>query len=141
MNTSRTEKRMSESNLATVRRLYGFIAEDNFEEANKMMLEDVVFSESTDLPYGGEYHGIAGLNDLMGRIAARAKLSVARVDYLSETESADPVVVHVVARYVSNATGEEVLADVVELVSVRDGRIAAIDIYCKNPSVIAALWR
>jgi ketosteroid isomerase-like protein len=131
---------MSESNLATVRRLYGFLAEDNFEEANRMMTDDVIFNESTDLPYGGEYHGVEGLNELMGRIAERAELSVAKVDFLTETETADPVVMHVLARFVSKATGVVVLADIIEMVYVRAGRIAKMDIYCKNPSAIAALW-
>lgn len=132
---------MSESNLATVRRLYGFLAEDNFEEANKMMTDDVIFNESTDLPYGGEYRGVAGLNELMGRIAERAELSVAKIDFLTETENAAPVVMHVVARFVAKATGVVVFADIIEMVYVRDGRIAKMDIYCKNPSTIAALWQ
>jgi hypothetical protein len=49
--------------------------------------------------------------------------------------------VHVAARFVSNDTGTAVIADIIELVYVRDGRIAKIDIYCKNPSAIAALWQ
>jgi uncharacterized protein len=131
---------MSVSNLATVRRLYAFLAEDDFEGANKMMAADVVFNESTDLPYGGEYRGVAGLNALMGKIAARAKISVDKADFLTESETAYPVVVHVAARFVSNDTGTAVIADIIELVYVRDGRIAKINIYCKNPSAIAALW-
>lgn len=131
---------MPESNLATVQRLYGHIAKDDFEEANRMMTDDVVFRESADLPFGGEYHGIDGLNELMGKIAAVARLSVASIDFLTRAEDAYPVVVHVVARYDAHATGAVVLADVVELVYVRDGRIAEIDIYCKAPSTVAALW-
>jgi hypothetical protein len=131
---------MSESNLATVRRLYGFLAEDNFEEANKMMADDVVFNESTDLPYGGEYRGVAGLNTLMGKIAERAKISVDKANFLTDVETAYPVVAQVAARFVSNDTGKAVVADIIELVYARDGRIAKIDIYCKNPSSIAALW-
>ena len=105
------------------------------------MTEDVIFNESTDLPYGGEYRGVEGLNELMGRIAERAELSVAKVDFLTETENAAPVVMHVVARFVSKVTGVVVFADIIEMVYVRDGRIAKMDIYCKNPSAIAALWR
>ena len=131
---------MSESNLATVRRLYAFLAEDDFEQANRMMADDVVFNESTDLPYGGEYRGVAGLDTLMGKIAERAKISVDKANFLTEAETACPVVVQVAARFVSNDTGTAVVADIIELVYVRDGRIAKIDIYCKKPSAIAALW-
>jgi len=128
---------MSESSLDTVRRLYAFLADDNFVEANKMMADDVIFRETTDLPFGDVYYGVDGLTELMGKIAEVAKISVVSHDFLSET---NPIVAHVVARFVSHATGEVVESDVIEVVHVKDGRCTEIDVYYKNPAAIAALW-
>jgi ketosteroid isomerase-like protein len=131
------EINVAQSDLATVQRFYELLARNNFEEANRLLADDVVFHETTDLPYGGDYHGVAGITDLMGRVAAVAELSVVRVDYLSEE---NPVVAHVVARFASKATGVVIETDVIEIVHVRDGRITEMDIYYKNPAVVAALW-
>ncbi len=128
---------MSEASVDTVRRFYGYIEEGNFDGAIRMLADDFIIREPADLPYGGEYRGAEGMGELMGRIGAVVDLSSARREFLDAT---DPVVVHMLSRFTSRITGVVVETDVVELFYVREGRIAEIDVYCKNPSAVAALW-
>ena len=121
----------------TIRQFYRFIESGRFDEAIGMLAEDVVIREPADLPYGGEYHGIDGIRELMGRIGAVAELGSDRVEVL---DASNPIVVRLVSRITSRRTGEAVVVDVVELYRVRDGRIAEMDIYYKTPSAVAALW-
>ena len=125
------------ANVEFVRRFYGLIEAGNFEDAMGMLHEEFVICEPADLPYGGEYHGVAGMGELMGRIGAVVDLSSARREFLDAT---DPVVVHMVSRFTCRSTGTVAETEVIELFYLRDGRIAEIDVYCKNPSAVAALW-
>jgi uncharacterized protein len=121
----------------TVRQWYEFVLAGDLESAGAMMRDDFVLHEPPALPYGGEYHGVAGFFEIMGRINEQFETSLAApVEYFDAT---DPVVIHLVGRFTSRATGEAVKMNVVELYYVRDGKIAELDVYYKDPGAIAAI--
>ena len=120
-----------------VRQWYELVLAGDLESAGAMMHDDFVLHEPAALPYGGEYHGAAGFFEIMGRINERFEAGLAApVEYFDAT---DPVVIRLVGRFTSRATGETVEMSVVELYYVRDGKIAELDVYYKDPGAIAAI--
>lgn len=123
--------------LATVRRFYDHISSGDLEGAAALLHDELVIHEPPGLPYGGDYHGPAGFVELMGRINEAFEPSPAGpVEYLGD---GDPVLVRLVGRFASRATGQSVEMPIVELHYVRDGKIAELDIYYKQPEALAAL--
>ena len=86
----------------TIRQFYRFIESGRFDEAIGMLAEDVVIREPADLPYGGEYHGIDGFRELMGRIGAVAELGSDRVEVL---DASNPIVVRLAAEHALGQPG------------------------------------
>jgi ketosteroid isomerase-like protein len=127
----------TQGGVATVRRFYDLVGAGDLEAATALMHDDLVIREPPGLPFGGEYHGPAGFLDLMGRINEQFEPSLAApVEYL---DASDPVVIRLVGRFASRASGESVEMDIVELFHVRDDQIAVLDVYYKDPGAIVAL--
>ena len=125
------------SGITVVRQFYDLAAQDKFDEAGQYLAPDIVLRETTDVPFGGDYHGLEGNAELMGKITSVFNVAIEKIEYL---DASDPVVVKILARFTSKATGKTVEMQVVEMLTVRDGLISDIDIYYKNPSTVAALW-
>jgi uncharacterized protein len=124
-------------NLETVRRFYDSLQAGDMETATSLVHEDVVVDESNDLPYGGVYHGKAGLMELGGKLYARlAAVPAAENEYISDD---DKVVVLLKAKFTSHTTGKSLTSGVVEVATLRDGLIASLDVYYKAPGSVALL--
>ena len=123
--------------LATVRKFYELMGQDRFEEANAFLGADVVIRESPDLPFGGDYHGLAGNAELIGHMTRVFDLAITEADF---HDCGPFVVAKLKARFTKRATGEAVALDIVEMLKVADGQIVDIDIYHKSPGVVAGLW-
>jgi uncharacterized protein len=54
-------------------------------------------------------------------------------------DAADAVIIPIACRFTSRSTGRSVDTKVIEVFSVRDGKILDIDIFYKDPAAIAAL--
>jgi hypothetical protein len=126
----------SKSAVATVRQFYDFCSAGDLEGATRLLHEDLAIHEPVALPYGGEYRCPAGFREIMGRITEQFEPSVVSIKCL---DSGNPVVVRLVGRFKSRATGRSVDMDVVELHTVRDGRIVDLDVYYKDPAAIVGL--
>lgn len=123
--------------LATVQNFYGLLGEGRFDDAVALLHDEVVFHESIDLPYGGDYHGKAGFAELGGKLMGLFDASpTGPIDFLS---AGDLVIVRIPSRFTSRATGASVEMPVVEISSFRDGLIAEVDVYYKNPAAVAAI--
>jgi ketosteroid isomerase-like protein len=126
----------AQDNLSIVREWYDHVLAGELEEAAAMMADDFVLHEPPGLPYGGEYHGPQGFFEVMQKITALFEPSLAKpLEYL---DAGNPVIIKLVGRFRSHATGEVVEMDIVELYYVRDGKIAELDGYYKDPAAIAA---
>lgn len=128
---------VSESSVDTVRRFYDLLSAGDLDAATELLDDELVIHEPAGLPYGGEYHGPGGFQDIMGRINGQFQPEM--VGPVTCLDSGNPVVVRLVGRFTSRATGRSVEMDVVELFTVRQGRIVILDVYYKDPGAVAAL--
>jgi hypothetical protein len=126
----------AEGSAATVREFYGLVMEGRLEDACDVLHDDLVIRVPPGLPYSGDYHGPAGFLDDMSRITEMFEPKPLQVDYLTD---GDPVVLKILGRFTSRASGQSLETDIVELFYVRDGKIAELDIYYKDPAALTAL--
>jgi hypothetical protein len=54
-------------------------------------------------------------------------------------DAGDFVVVKATGRFTSHASGQSAVTELVELFTVRDGKLIDMDIYYKDPGAVAAL--
>jgi uncharacterized protein len=118
-----------------VRHFYDLLAEGKIDEAGQLFSEDFVLNEAPELPFGGVYHGPRGFFDIWAKIVEFAEPStIGEMTYLDT----DPVTVLLRGRF-TRPSGAAAETDVVELYSVRDGKIVELDIYYKDPGGVTAL--
>jgi ketosteroid isomerase-like protein len=123
------------SGIETVRTFYGLMAENRFAEASAYLSSDVLVRETTDLPFGGEYRGHAGNAELVGRMTALFDLAILKSEFF---DGGDTVTAKLRARFTPRQSGVPLELEIVELITVRAGKIVELDIYHKTPSAVAA---
>jgi ketosteroid isomerase-like protein len=102
-----------------------------------LLHDDFVVHEAGGLPFSRDYHGSEGFFDLLNRMNDVLELTAGPV-------TTDPLGDAAVAarfrlRFISRASGESVEMGLVEIYTVRDGRIAELDVYYKDPAAVAAI--
>jgi uncharacterized protein len=113
------------------------IVEERFDEGRGLLRDDFVVYEAGGLPYSGEYHGPDGFFELLEKMKQVMELSPGEtVQYLS---TGDTVAIRGRLKFTARASGESVQMSLVEIYTVRDGLIAELDVYYKDPSAVAAL--
>jgi hypothetical protein len=86
------------------------------------------------LPWSGTWQGIAAARDFFARVAAN--LEVLDVTPLRRIDAGETVVIVLSGRWRARRTGREVAAEVVNIFTLRDGRVAAYEVFHDT----AALW-
>ncbi len=86
------------------------------------------------LPWTGRWHGVAGCREFFARVAAN--LEVLEAAPIQRIQGEDSIVVLLAGRWRARATGREVAAQVVNLFTLRDGRVARYEVFHDT----AALW-
>ncbi|HEV7689121.1 MAG TPA: nuclear transport factor 2 family protein [Acidimicrobiia bacterium] len=97
---------------------------------------DNVFDEAPGLPFGGDYSGHEGFIRLLkdvGRLF-EVKLSEPQV-----SPAGDCVLVRLTGTFTSRATGRTLETPVVDLYTVRDGKVARVDVFYKDTRAMAQL--
>jgi ketosteroid isomerase-like protein len=122
--------------VSTVRSFNELLLSGRLEEACSLLADDLVVHEPQELPYGGEFHGPSGLLELFTREMAVVDAAPVTSEY---HDAGDQVVFRARARFAAKDSGESVEVDVVEIHTVRDGRIVDLDVYYKDPAAVAAL--
>lgn len=125
------------SGIDTVCSFYDLMGQDRFEEASAFLSPDVVIRETTDLPFGGEYRGLAGNAELVARMTSVFDLDITQATFF---DAGDTVTAKLLASFTPKSGGDPLELEIVELITVRDGQIVELDIYHKTPSAIAAQW-
>ena len=123
--------------LATVRRFMAATGAERRNERRSLLHDDFVVHEAGGLPFSGDYHGSQGFFELLNRMNDMLELTVGPI-------TTDPLGDHAVAArfrltFVSRASGKSVEMGLVEIYTVRDGRIAELDVYYKDPAAVAAI--
>lgn len=127
----------TERNVATVRRFMAAAGPERRAERSNLLHQDFVVHEAGGLPFSGDYYGATGFLELMARMNDELDLTPGPI-------AIDPLGDHaVVARFrlefTSRASGANVEMGIIEVYTLRDGRIAELDVFYKNPAAVSAL--
>jgi ketosteroid isomerase-like protein len=128
----------STDNMATIRRFYDLVMSGDLESACAMLDENVVVHEPAELPYGGEFRGVAEWREMVAR-----EMSLIEVEFLTPNEfrevDSETLLVTAKVRFTSKTSGRSTDTAVVELLKVSDGRVTEFDVYYKDPAAVAGL--
>jgi ketosteroid isomerase-like protein len=122
---------------ATVRRFMNALSVGKLDEARSLLLDDFVVYEAGGLPYSGEYNGPDGFIELFTKMTEAMVLAPGpTIEYLLAD---DTVATRYRLTFTARVSAKSVEMSLVEVYTVRDGRIAALDVYYKDPSAVTAL--
>jgi hypothetical protein len=127
----------AERSLATVRRFMAATGAQRRDERRSLLHDDFVVHEAGGLPFSGDYHGWQGFFELLNRMSDVLELTAGPVT--TDPLGDDAVAARLRLRFISRASGESVEMGLVEIYTVRDGRIAELDVYYKDPAAVAAI--
>ena len=127
----------AERSLATVRRFMAATGAERRNERRGLLHDDFVVHEAGGLPFSGDYHGSQGFFELLNRINDMLELTAGPVT--TDPLGDDAVAARFRLTFRSWASGKSVEMGLVEIYTVRDGRIAELDVYYKDPAAVAAL--
>jgi uncharacterized protein len=126
---------MSQANVDVVRRFEDAFVRGDLDAVLSLLTEDIVVHEATSLPYGGEHRGHDGFLALVDIFTSVWEMT-SELDLTFLDTGGARVVVLVAYDVVARATGRPFRLDHVEVYTVRDGRIADLDIYYKDTAAM-----
>ncbi|WP_158647800.1 nuclear transport factor 2 family protein [Nocardioides houyundeii] len=97
---------------------------------------ELAIHEPENLPYPGTYRGVAGFHAIKAKIGELAELGIEDWDAV---QAGDRVLVTMTGVFTSKRSGRTVRMPMVELYSVRDGRISEIDVFYKDTAKMSVL--
>ena len=127
----------AERTLATVRRFIAATGVERRNERRSLLHDDFVVHEAGGLPFSGDYHGSQGFFELLNRMNDVLELTAGPIT--TAPLGGDTVAARFRLTFTSRASGKSVEMRLVEIYTVRDGRIAELDVYYKDPAAVAAL--
>lgn len=98
-----------------------------WDQLPAVLTEDFVIVEPDSLPYGGSHHGAAGYGALMKKIGALFELAFEPEGLHAVCDNM--VMLRMNVTFVSRSTGRKVRLPVVELFTLRAGRIARGEVF------------
>lgn len=99
---------------------------------------EVIVDEPLALPYGGVHHGRdVFVQAILGTMMAHAQVEISEAAVF---ESGDGVVGTLTGTLTAHSSGETFPLTMVELHQVAGGTIHKIDVYTKNPELLAAFF-
>jgi uncharacterized protein len=123
--------------LATVRQFMAATGAERRNERCSLLHDDFVVHEAGGLPFSGDYHGSQGFFELLNRMDDVLELKAGPIT--TDSLGNDAVAARFRLTFISRASGKSVQMGLVEIYTVRDGRIAELDVYYKDPSAVGAL--
>jgi ketosteroid isomerase-like protein len=122
---------------ATVGRFVQALIEGRVDDARSLLHDDFAVHEAGGLPYSGEYRGPQAFFELFANMNEQMELTPdPAIQYLLAHKT---VAMRYRLKFTARATGVSVEMGLVEIYTVRDGLIAELDVYYKDPSAVAAL--
>lgn len=94
---------------------------------------DFEIEQPDSLPHGGTYRGAAGMGEMGTRFAEHWNRTI---DGLVDWDCGDTVVQLTTQAWTSKATGRSATVDVVELITVTDGRIRSIRVFQQDTHLL-----
>jgi ketosteroid isomerase-like protein len=127
----------AETNVSTVRRFIAAAGADNRDERRALMHDDFVVHQAGGLPFSGDYHGARGFFDLRTKMDELLTLAAGPISF--DPLGDDAVAARFRLTFTSRESGNSVEMGLVEIYTVRAGRIVELDVYYKDPAAVAAL--
>ena len=121
---------MSE-NLDTVSRYYRAFAEQDVPAALALQHDDFVSTQADSVPWCGVYRGAQGVSELFACVGGY--LSSAEFEVEELIEQGERVVAIGTARVTVRGTGETFVVREVHALTLREGRLAAIEVFLNAP--------
>jgi uncharacterized protein len=121
----------------TVRRFMAATGAERLDERRSLLHDDFVVHEAGGLPFSGDYQGSQGFFDLLTRMNDLLELTPGPI--ATDALGDDAVAARFRLTFTSRASGKSVEMGLVEIYTVRDGRIAELDVYYKDPAAVAVL--
>lgn len=116
---------MSSENVKVVSDIYdGFILRGSIDPLFASLDPEVVVHEAASLPFGGTFHGLAGVQDLFGQMFATWDDLKITVDKLFDGGDQVVAILRLTAK--AKATGTPVDMQLAELWTLRDGKVVAL---------------
>jgi len=97
---------------------------------------DFVLNEVAGLPYGGDWVGLEGFQKLLGAIFTPFEMGV---DEYTVSDAGSCVMVKLLMTFTARSSGQAVKMPGVELYTIKDGKIAYLDVFYKDTKTIADL--
>lgn len=129
---------MADDNVAVLQQMMAAAGSNDWAAVDTLLCDDFVIVEPPGLPYGGAHHGVAGFRHMVE--VFQQTWSDLDIDVVMLAGVGDVVILKVRMKAVAASTGRPVDASVAEFFTIRDGRIAASEVfYADVAAVIAAL--
>jgi ketosteroid isomerase-like protein len=129
------ERVMSQGNVEVVQRFEDAFVRGDMDEVLSLLTHDVVVHEAPSLPYPGDHRGHDGFLRLADAFNAVWEI-VSDLDLTFLDAGETRVVVLVAFDVMTRPTGVPLRLRLAEVYTVRDGRIADLDVYYRDTAAI-----
>jgi uncharacterized protein len=129
------ERVMSQGNVEVVQRFEDAFVRGDMDEVLSLLTSDVVVHEAPSLPYPGDHRGHDGFLRLAEAFNAVWEI-VSDLDLTFLDAGETHVVVLVAFDVMTRSTGVPLRLRLAEVYTVRDGRIADLDVYYRDTAAI-----
>ncbi len=122
---------------AIVEKFVVAFGEGRLDDALSLLHDEFVIHAAGGVPYSGDYLGAKGFTRLITTMMETLELTPSpEMEYLVD---GDKVVIYYRLTFTARASGDSVEMRVTEVFTVRDGLIAELDVFYKDPSAVTAL--
>jgi uncharacterized protein len=125
---------MSEANVRIMEQFFAATRTRDPAAIYPFLADDVVVHEPPALPYGGDHHGKAGVVTLLETIEAIREQIGAELRVLDA--GSDQVVALLKCQWIMRATGARITLRIGEVYTMRDGKVADIEVYFWDASEV-----
>lgn len=129
----------AEDTRLTVSRFVTALAKQQLDEVRLLLRDEFVVHEAGGLPFSGTFHGPDGFLQLLGTMNERLELELSPGSGIQYLAAGNTVAMRTRMKFTARASGNSVETGLVEIYTVRDRRIAELDVYYKDPSAVTAL--
>lgn len=124
------------TNLEIVQTFYRAAATRDMATATGLLHPDIVFGQTPALPWGGEYRGLAGVQEFFGKLYGSIQSTVEMTEFIDAAES---VVAIGWTRGTVNGSGAPFDIRIAHVLTLEGGKIVSFRPYINTPGMLAAL--
>jgi ketosteroid isomerase-like protein len=128
---------VSQENVQVVEKFITSLTSGDLDGALALVTDDLELVESGSIPHDGTYRGRDGVVELMTKVGQ--SFGGFELKDPSFHDAGEFVVGRMTATFRSKTSAEEVTMAVAEHYWVRDGKIAYVDVYYKDPAPLLTL--